>query len=134
MYFEVKIRYNKSDDKGIRQVTELFVFEQPTFGAAEEAGFKHLDGVKGEISVLAVKRVEVDAIVHNEEEGFWHLCKAKYSDMDDKKQTYTALIEAKDVTVANKMFTNRLEESGIEQPETQSVILTRVVEVVESGI
>jgi hypothetical protein len=134
MYFEVKIRYTKTDEKGIRQVTELFVFEQPTFGSAEEMGFKHLDGVKGEIVVLAVKKVDVDAIVHNEQEGFWHLCKAKYSDIEDKKHTYVALVEAKDVTVANKVFTNRLEESGISQPETQSVVLTRISEVVESGI
>jgi len=135
MYFEVKVKYSKQDDNGAaKQVTELFVFEQHTFGSAEEAAYKHLDSVKGEVCVLAIKKMELDALIPDDEKDLWHLCKAKFVNMDDKKQTYVSLICAATVWEANRTFLSKLEESGIVQPEVQSVVLTKIVEVVESVI
>jgi len=130
-YFEIKVRYNKQTESEVKQVTELFVLEQPTFGAAETGIYKHLDGTKGDIAVLAMKTVSIDTIKHAEEEGHWHICKGKYTDIDDKKRTFVALIEAKNVAQANDLFDDAADNYGYDM-DTQSVVLTKIVEVVES--
>lgn len=129
MFFEVKVKYNKSEDAGLKSVTESFVIDTLTFGSAEEAMYEVLSHVKSDIVIMAIKKLDIVEVVQNEDESeFYHLCVARYLTVDDKRANVKVLFQTNTVAEANKLFNAYLFEHGYTGAEVTGVTKSQVVD------
>jgi predicted esterase YcpF (UPF0227 family) len=76
---------------------------------------------------MAIKKLDITEVVEQEAE-LYHLCVAKYSDLEDKKRTIKILLRSDSTLDANKAFKAYLDTAGIVQPEITGVTLSSVVD------
>lgn len=131
MFFEVKVKYNKSEDAGLKSVTESFVIDTLTFGSAEGTIYEVLSHVKSDIVIMAIKKLDIVEVVQNEDESeFYHLCVARYLTVDDKRANVKVLFQTNTVAEANKLFNAYLFEHGYTGAEVTGVTKSQVVDCV----
>ena len=134
-YFEVKVKYVKTDQGGYeRRVTDNFLLDAVSFTDAETRVFEQMKEItNGEFQVMNIKRSNIAEIISNEEGEWWYKAKISLIAIDEeagkeKKVNNYFLVMADDLEQARKQLENEL--SYILVPyEIVGINLTQISEV-----
>lgn len=131
----VSVKYTKQLDNGsLKRVREEYLLNADSFTDAEAKIHEELGQIiRGEFTVLAMKRSKYIDILSFEESGFFYKAVAKIESLDCdsekvKKYTESYLVEANSVESATKFLESMFEDHNI-QGEISSTALTKIVEV-----
>lgn len=136
MFFEVKVKYNKGEDAGLKSVTESFVIDTLSFGNAEGTMYAVLEHVKSDIVIMAIKKLDIVEVVQDlaQEVGVYHLCVARYLTVDDKRANVKVLFQTNTVAEANKLFNTYLFDHGYTGAEVTGVTKSQVVDCFQAQV
>lgn len=132
-WYEVKSKYVKQQEYGfIKRVTESYLVDAVSFTDAEMRMLYHLEGVKGELIVHAIKRENIADVIDFEAET-WYRCVVDQTIMDadsgkEKKTAFHYLVSSESVKEANNNLQDYLKDSMFEF-EIKQIKLSPIVEV-----
>jgi hypothetical protein len=117
-YFQTKVKYTiQKDDGTFKKVTNQILIESDSFTLTEAIVTKELEKVvKGDFSILEIKRFEVEEIIVDqeliEELPFFFIVKGQFSSMNDdgepsKKVSVKYLVQQASVEQASKIIMER---------------------------
>jgi hypothetical protein len=117
-YFQTKVKYTiQKEDGTFKKVTNQILIESDSFTLTEAIVTKELGKVvKGDFSILEIKRFEVEEIIVNQELidelPFFFIVKGQFSSMNDdgepsKKVSVKYLVQQASVEQASKIIMER---------------------------
>jgi hypothetical protein len=117
-YFQTKVKYTiQKEDGTFKKVTNQILIESDSFTLTEAIVTKELEKVvKGDFSILEIKRFEVEEIIVDqeliEELPFFFIVKGQFSSMNDdgepsKKVSVKYLVQQASVEQASKIIMER---------------------------
>lgn len=106
-WFECKVKYNKADDQGLtRRVTETYLVDALSFSEAENRIIEERTPyIKGDFSIIGMKKAGINEIYPHEEGDRWFKCKVVFVTVDEvnakeKKVSTTILVFGSDILSA----------------------------------
>jgi len=134
-WFEVKVKYEKIDERGaVKKVNEPYVLDAMTFTEAEARAIKELSPyLGGEFEISNIARANYSELFHYEDGDRWFKCKIAYISIDEekgiekRKATYV-LVQANDVKSAWENLTKSM-ENYIGDYEVNSIQETAIMDV-----
>jgi hypothetical protein len=133
-WFNCKISYLKQAENGsIIKKTSEYLINALTFTEAESRLHKSLEGYIDEFNLLACKKTKICDVVFDETQDSFFNVKVNYISFDEdfgkeKKIIEQFLVQADDLTEANKKMATRLQGSIIEW-KMPSIVQTKIEEV-----
>lgn len=136
MYYEIKLKANKVDEKTgeEKEVKEHFITDVELFSEAEAKGLELYASDNMECDVFSISRSNVTEIVNEKEEG-QHFFKATVIDeqIDDKgvvkELKYYNLVAAKDLREANFIMENHLSQ-GLSDMRLDAIVKTKIIDLI----
>ena len=108
-WFECKIKYEKTAEEGkIVKVTESYLVDALTFSEAEERINKEMEPfIRGEFTVVAIKRAKINEMFFNDNGDKWYRAKVNFVSLDEEKGIerkipVTMMVQANDTKEANE--------------------------------
>lgn len=134
-WFQVKVKYTKqSQDGSLKRVTEPYLVNAMSFTEAEARIYKKVgEYVKGEFTVVAMAKVEIQDIFQYTDAEDWYNCKVAYlsEDVDSgntKKVMNSFLVSAHTVKEAYERIEESLKGLMVDY-ETPTITKTPIVEI-----
>lgn len=135
MYYELKIKVNKTNDKGEeKEVKEHFITDCELFAEAEAKGLEQYASDNMECDVFSISRSNIIEIVNEKTEGK-PFFKATIVDtqIDDnwkeKELKYYNLVCAKDVREANLLMEQHLLQ-GLSDMRLDAIVKTKIIDLI----
>lgn len=134
-WFLVKVKYTKQLENGtFKRVSELYLLAAMSFTDAQTRIYEELGNlIKGEFSVLAIKKEEIHDIFAYDDADVWYLVKITYeSEANDdekrKKVTQKFLVSAHSVKDAHDRIKESLSTLMVDF-QIPSVVKSSIVEI-----
>ena len=133
-WFSVKVKYTKQHDDGsFKRVSEVYLIAATSFTDAEARIFEELGMiVKGEFTVLEIKRFDIHDIFVNDDSDVFYLLKITFKSIDDdekgKKVTQKFLVTAESAKDAYDRLKSELSTLMVDF-KIPSVTLSNIVEI-----
>ncbi len=133
MYYELKQKVNKTNDKGEeKEVTEQYITDDELFGHVELKGNELYNG---NCDVFAISRSKIREIV-NEKQADEFFYKVTLIDVfvddkgNEKSNKYYVLISAKDMDDANKKAAEYMKQ-GLQDMKLDAIAKTKILDLVK---
>ena len=135
MYYELKLKVNKTNDKGEeKEVKEHFITDCELFAEAEAKGLEQYASDNMECDVFSISRSNIIEIV-NEKTEDKPLFKATIVDTQldengkEKELKYYNLVCAKDVKEANTLMEQHLAQ-GLSDMRLDAIVKTKIIDLI----
>lgn len=137
MYFEVKVKYVKTDENGKdKKVNEGYLVDAMSYTEAEARMIQQLEQVLSSPFLISnIKRSNITEVLPSDDESNDRWYKVKYNILDadeltgkEKKMAVYTLVAAKDNAMANAIMTESL-STFIVPVEIAQVVETNIVDV-----
>ena len=134
-YFEVKARYQKTTESGMKKtVTEPYIVEELTPGGAEDRLITEIQDFYTDISVTDVCKRNIAEIYgsDNAEDNLWYKVKAIFVSFNEntgteKRTSSIYLIQAKDFATAHRRFAELMKDT-VSDYEIHSITETQIMD------
>lgn len=134
MWFITKVKYNRTDERGLlKQVTEQYLVDADSFTEAEARIYEQLvQNVRGDFDVDAMGKTNYTDVFFYNDSSTWHKCKIQYFLEDEngkeKKVTQYMLVEAQNVKEAYDRIRESLRNMTIDFT-VPDIIETKIMDV-----
>ena len=135
MYYELKIKVNKTNDKGEeKEVKEHFITDCELFAEAEAKGLEQYASDNMECDVFSISRSNIIEIVNEktEDKPFFKATIVDTQIDDNGKERdlkYYNLVCAKDVKEANALMEQHLAQ-GLSDMKLDAIVKTKIIDLI----
>lgn len=133
MYYELKLKVNKTNDKGEeKEVTEQYITDDELFGNVELKGNELYNGY---CDVFAISRSKIREIVNEKQDDeFFYKITLVDVFVDDKgnekSNKYYVLISAKNMDDANKKAAEYMKQ-GLQDMKLDAIAKTKILDLIK---
>lgn len=138
-WFECKVKYLKTDEKGTtKSTTDTYLVDAISFSEAETRITEEVAPyVKGDFSIIGMKKAGINEIFPHEEGDRWYKCKVAFVSIDEvkgteKKINSTILVFGADIDNAYKHLVEAL-SSSVTDYEVSAIAETNIVDIFPYG-
>lgn len=135
IWYSCKVKYEKTDDEGIRKLTtDTFLIDAYTYTEAEARIYENMErDIAGEFAVTNISKTNISELLHLDDGDYWYKAKVTYSSVDGDSgkevnvNTYF-LVNAEDIKEAFDRISHSL-NSMLVPFEIPSITKTNIMEV-----